>query len=140
MKDYDSFEVYFYLKSSSKNLLEHIQSLLLKGNNTQTTEIFWALLKFSDDRVNCLQHEFTEEYTVSENTHLYTSVLDIKSMKDCKEFDFKKMHNKLSKSSVFFDVQDLKEYTTRMVDFLWVDFSKEHLVQYPEIQSILMLM
>ncbi len=82
------------------------------------------------------QHRFAEEYTAGENADLFASVLDIARSKQFGDFDSKKMCNTLSKSPVFsrmtISVQDLEEWTTKMMDSLRLGFREGHLVRSPK--------
>jgi hypothetical protein len=141
-KDHDSIDAHVYLESSPDDLLENLQhslSTLLPAQRTrrdeaQITSLARALLEFSGGRVDCQQHGFAEEYTTSENTDLYASLLEITRTNQFGDFDSEKMRNTLSKSPVFAGMtiyaSDPEEWTAKMIDRLPIGFQEGHLVRY----------
>ena len=135
-------------KDHSSNCLEGDQEMLLeslqlslpipvstkrtKRDEAQITSLIRALLELSGGRVDLRQHGFAEEYTASENADLYASVFDIARTKQFGDFDSEEMCNTLAKSPVFsrmtISVQDLEEWTTKMMDSLRLGFREGHLV------------
>jgi hypothetical protein len=144
IQDHNSSDAHNYLKRDQNDLLESLQLSLpiptslkrTKCDEAQITSLFRALLELSGGSVNLLQYGFAEEYTASENGDLYASVLGITRTRHFGDFDSEEMRNTLSKSTVFSGMtireQDLKEWTTKMIEFLPVGFRKGYLVRYPE--------
>ena len=139
------------LESDQETLLASLQSSLsipvppkrTRRDEAQKTSLVRALLEFSGGRVEFLQHDFAEEYTASENADLYASVFDIARTKQFGDFDAIEMCNTLSKSPVFsgitIDVQDLKEWTTKMKASLRLGFPEGYLVRRPKARNISIL-
>jgi hypothetical protein len=151
LEDHNSSDAHNYLESNQDNLLENLQLSLpisvpaerTKRDEAQITSLFRALLELSGGRVDFQQHRFAEEYTASENADLYASVLGITRTRQFGDFDSEEMCNTLSKSPVFsgmkIGVQDLEEWTTKMINSLPVGFPKGYLVRYPEGRTSSML-
>jgi len=118
-KDHDSIKASFYLENNPENLLEALQYCLSGEDDSQRTARFRALLEFSGGRVDCLQHESVPNYTSSENVRDYASFLGIARTRSFGDVDYEDMCKWLAKSPVFsrmmIGVQDLKEWSTRMI-------------------------
>ena len=139
-KDHSSSVAYNCLDSSQDELLENLQLSLaipvppkrMERDETQITSLVQALLELSGGRVDLRQHRFAEEYTANENADLYASIFDITRTKQFGDFDSEEMCNTLSKSPVFSEmatsVQDVKEWTTKMMRSLRVGFREGYLV------------
>lgn len=141
------------LKSNQEELLESLQLSLpiqveepperMKLDETQITSFIRGLVEVSDGRVDVLQHNFGEEYTASENADLCASLLDITRTNQFGDFDREAMCTTLLKSPVFSEmeisVQDLKGWTTKMMNCLCLGFEKGYLVLYPEGRTSCML-
>ncbi len=150
-KDHTSFDAHKFLESDQDELLESLQFSLpisvppkrTMREEAQLTSLIRVLLELSDGRVDLRQHGFAEEYTASENADLYASVFDITRTRQFGDFDSEEMCNTLLKSSVFsgmaISVQDLEEWTMKMMNSLCVGFRKEYLVRYPEGRTSSML-
>ena len=132
------------LESCQEILLDSLQLSLqfsvppkrTKRDEYQITSLVRALLELSGGRVDPRQHRFAEEYTASENADLYASIFDIVRTKQFGDFESEEMCNTLSKSPVFsrmtISVQDLEEWTTKMMDSLRLDFREGHLIRHPK--------
>ncbi|KAL9004829.1 MAG: hypothetical protein Q9188_002373 [Gyalolechia gomerana] len=107
-----------------------------KRDEAQLTSLVRALLELSGGTIDCRQHRFDEEYTPNENAHLYAAIFGITRTNQFGECDLEEMHNMISKSPLFsrktsrttISVQDLEEWTMRMMDSLPLGFRKEYLV------------
>ena len=111
-----------------------------KRDETQITSLVRVLLELSGGRVDLRQHQFDEEYTSNENADLYASILGIVRTKQFGEFDSDKMCSMLSKAPMFrrmtIDMQDLKEWTAKMMKPLHLGFQEGYLVGHPDIRSL----
>lgn len=107
------------------------------------TSLIQALLELSGGRVDFQQYKYAEEYIASENADLYALLFNITRTKQFEDFDPEEMYKRLSKSPVFSEivisVQDLEEQTTKIIDFLCVDFRNGYLVKYSKGQMSSML-
>jgi hypothetical protein len=142
-KDHNSSDAHEYLERDQAGLIESLQlSLPIPPKRTnrgeaQITSLVRALLELSGGRMDPLQHGFDDEYTANENADLYASVLGITRTRQFGDFDSEEMRimcTTLSKSLVFSKLiiceQDLREWTTRMIEFLPIGFEKGYLVRY----------
>ena len=114
------------------NGLQLFLSSRSRRDEAQITSLFRALLEFSNGRVDVRQHRFAQEYTASEHANLYASVLNIVRTKHFGDYNLDEMCNTLSTSPAFFrkaiSVQDLEEWTTKMMNCLRRGFREGHLV------------
>jgi len=93
------------LKSNQEELLESLQLSLpiqvgepperTKLDETQITSIIRGLVEGSGGRVDVLQYNFGEEYTVSKNATLCASLLDIISTNQFGDFYREAIYNTL---------------------------------------------
>lgn len=142
-KDHNSSEVHDFLESTQDELLDTLQlslSISIPAKRTrreaQTTSLLRALLELSGGRVDCRQHGFAEEYTAGENADLYASLLGITKTREFEDLNSEEVYNELLKSPVFsgmeIGLQDLEEWTTKMMGSLRVGFRTGYLVRYPK--------
>ena len=140
-KDHNSSEAHDFLESTQDELLDTLQlslSISVPAKRTrreaQTTSLLRALLELSGGRVDCRQHGFAEEYMASENADLYASLLGITRTRQFGDLNSEKVYNELLKSPVFsgmeIGLQDMKEWTTKMMSSLSVGFRTGYLVRY----------
>lgn len=124
--DQNSGNAELFLTSDLNELLDSLKPELgiLKRHKSQVTSLFRALLELSGGKVNCQQHNFTDDYTANENCDLYASILGIKTPNKFGKFDALEMRGILLKSllvgGMTLKSEDLESWTTKMecVDFL----------------------
>ena len=82
------------------------------------------------------QHMFDEEDTANDSADLYASILGIVRTEYFVDFDSEEMCNTLSKSPMYsrmtISVQDLKEWTMKMMEPLCLGFRGGNLVGFPK--------
>jgi len=149
-KDHNSSEVQDFLESTQNELLDALQLSLSKSNpakrtrrEAQTTSLLRALLELSGGRVDCRQHGFAEEYMASDNADLCASLLGIPRTRQFGDLNSEKVYNELLKSPVFsgmeIGLQDMEEWTTKMMGSLRVGFRTGYLVRYSKGRKSLLL-
>lgn len=76
----------------------------IREQSLQTTSIFRSLLEFSDGLVDCGQHTFNFDYTISQNAFLCARLLGVPCECQFGRFDPREMQGALSKSKLFMGV------------------------------------
>ena len=145
-RDHNSSEAHEFFESTQYELLDTFQRNLpisISAERTrreaQKTSLLRALLELSGGRVDCRQHGFAEEYTASENADIFASLLGITKTRQFGDLNLEELYDELLKSPVFSEMemglQDLEEWTTKMMSSLRVGFRTGYLVRYPKARS-----
>ena len=105
-----------------------------EGLEQQTISLFRSLLESSGSKVDCRQHDFGIDYTVSQNASLCASLLGVFFSQQFGRFDPEDMQGALSKSKLFAelskpDLPDTVEWSRRMMVLVPVGFPDNYLVR-----------
>jgi hypothetical protein len=67
----------------------------------QIISLFRCFLEYSDDKVNCRQHNFEVDYTTNQNASLCANLLGVCYARQFERFDPEEMQDALLKSKIF---------------------------------------
>lgn len=149
---YDTPSALDVLKRDHKNWLQLFQighidmsekktfSEIQEKEEWQTITLFRSILEFSGGKVDCKQHVFEPNYTVSQNTSLCARRLEVACSCQLGSFDPEKMHAALSDSKLFSevrgpDIQNMLEQRLRLMRIVPVGIPDNHLVSCQPIEG-----
>lgn len=149
---YDIFLILDVLKRDHKNWfqlfqIDHIDMFekktfneIQKKEEWQTITLFRGILEFSGEKVNCKQHVFELNYTMSQNTSLCARRLEIACSCQLRSFDLEKMHAAFSESKFFSkmrgsDIQNMLKQRLRLMRIVFVEILDNHLINCQSIKD-----
>ena len=99
----------------------------------QMISLFRSFLEFSDGKVDCRQHNFGMDYTISQNASLCASFLGISYSRQFRRFDPEEMQGALSKSKLFAehsksDIPNTLDWGLYMMAYVPIGFPNNYLV------------
>lgn len=148
-RSYDSHEALELLAKDEADLLQPFQKCrtdpfktlserkapikTLHGSELQMISLVRSLFELSGGIVDCRQHAFDQEYTISDNLNLYMILVGVTGTNRFGDFDPKEMYNALLKSKAFVKDSDIGTLDTvgwsmQMIEFLPIGFPEGYLV------------
>ena len=122
-----------FLESLKRNLyMPTALPLRSRRDESETTTLFHALLRFSGATADFTHREFDEKYSVCDNANLIASVLGISIRPDFGQHDFNAVADILCISWMSTWVhKGMEDWAKLAMENLRIGFPKQHLVSIP---------
>ena len=105
---------------------------MLHDSEFQMISLIRGLFELSGDKVDCQQHAFDQECSISDNLNLYRILVGVTDTNPFGDFDLKEMHDALLKSKLFVEDADIGKldvvgWSMQMIEFLPIGFPEGYL-------------